>query len=193
VCTGGTCSGGACACPTCPACRTCDTSTGSCVAATGVPCPVSHGGGTCNAQGACQTRSCDPGFVMCAGVCTAESDHTCGPSCDDCYLPPGTATPHIDFASCLSHTCKITQCNSEGPFCAACSVIADYGDCNNDWRDGCEVDLTADSNNCGGCGQSCSVCQPGGLETWCQVCTSSPCLPCKKHPHSMGPNIGCGP
>jgi hypothetical protein len=190
-CASATCVGGVCACGTCGACQKCDTTTGICVANVGAACPVNHGGGACDASGNCKTTSCDLNYANCSGVCTAEGDHSCGPTCNDCYLPPNTATPHIDVANCINHACKITQCNSEGPFCAGCPKIEDWSDCNNTWSDGCEIDVTTDSNNCGDCRQTCSSCQPGSPLGYCQFCNTSPCNTCKKHPHSAGPGISC--
>jgi hypothetical protein len=197
-CTSGICNGGTCGCGTCSACQKCDTTSGSCVAATGVPCTVANGGGACDAQGNCTARSCNPSYVLCSGTCILEGDHVCGPSCSDCYLPPNTTTPHIDIAACLNHACKILQCNSEGPFCSGCGKVADWGDCNNDWKDGCEIDVTTDANNCSACGGSCSLCQPGDSTNpnparfQCEHC-EPPCTACRKHPHSGGPGIWCDP
>src|SRR4030095_113004 len=91
LCTGG--PGGA--------CQVCNTANGICVANTGAACPVATGGGACDASGRCKVKTANPVFVTCGGVCTAESEHTCGPNCNDCYAPPNNPTPHISFAACF--------------------------------------------------------------------------------------------
>lgn len=51
----------------------------------------------------------------------------------------------------------------------SCALTCNFGyaNCNNDWTDGCEVNLTGDPNNCNACGHGClggacsaSACQP---------------------------------
>ncbi len=57
------------------------------------------------------------------------------------------------YASCTAPHAS-AGCAMDG----ACGIFAcdrGYGDCNGDYADGCEVDLSADSANCGACGYSC--------------------------------------
>ncbi len=69
----------------------------------------------------------------------------------DCRL-----APHAPVAACIMGACA---CRAEG----ASVHAGDYGDCNADFRDGCETPLGT-ATNCGACGEICS-----GIET----CTES--------------------
>lgn len=70
-----------------------------------------------------------------------------------CNLPNATAT-------CVAgNTCQITACNQG------------FADCNNSPNDGCETNLNNNVNNCGGCGNNCTVANgtPTCIAGTCQV------------------------
>jgi len=50
----------------------------------------------------------------------------------------------------------------------ACVCNAGYANCDGNQANGCEVNLTSDSNNCGACGNVC----PAGT-----LCLNSACVP----------------
>jgi hypothetical protein len=53
---------------------------------------------------------------------------------------------------------------------ASCNCKTGFGDCNNDFRDGCETALNVDGN-CGACGVTCAApktCKPMGMVFSCQ-------------------------
>ncbi len=80
---------------------------------------------------------CDNGYHRCGDACYADSDAShCGDACNDCYQQ------NVNTASCINGQCVINSCDSG------------YADCNNDWSNGCETDITTDAN-CGGCGIDC--------------------------------------
>ena len=107
----------------------------------------------------CATNECPAGRASCpnnpfpcAGDLSTDDDNcgACGHHCPDL-----SATAHGDMlhaaAKCTSGSCRFT-CRSG------------YADCNGFIEDGCEADLSIDSQNCGGCGMACpasDVCDDG--------------------------------
>jgi len=78
-------------------------------------------------------------------------------NCGSCgYICPSRANAQ---ATCSSGTCSYT-CNSG------------YGNCDNNWVNGCEINLNTNQNNCGSCGNICpsGTCQNG-------QCVISPTYP----------------
>ena len=106
------------------------------------PCPaVLHGSGLCSG-GECAVDTCDTGWGDCdPGVdgCETDIDETvehCG-ACDD----PCPAVLH-GSGLCSGGECAVDTCDTG------------WGDCD-PGVDGCETDVTADADNCGGCGTLC--------------------------------------
>ena len=98
---------------------------------------VANGASSC-AQGHC-TFSCDTDFHTCGSACASNlNPATCGASCAPC----------VSGAHSVA-TCDGTKCG------LACQ--AGYADCDQMPADGCEVDLTSNTNNCGACGHSCGA------------------------------------
>ena len=58
-----------------------------------------------------------------------------------------------DCRDFVDGTCNRAVGNCENKLACRGTV----GDCNHDWSDGCETDLRADANNCGGCGSACDT------------------------------------
>jgi hypothetical protein len=108
---------------------------------------------------------------------TATSCGTCGLSCASgvacmngqcaCSMAGQTACPTI---GCTDLTTDVKNCGGCGQACSTNQIAVDcaagvcdgacfgtFADCNNDkLTDGCEVDLSADIANCGGCKMACS-------------------------------------
>ncbi len=84
--------------------------------------------------------NCCFGGSTAPSVCTnfATDVNNCGECGDVCTLP--NATPE-----CTGGVCMIASCNPG------------FGDCNNNPADGCETSLANDPNNCGGCGEVCTL------------------------------------
>jgi len=95
--------------------------------------------------GACVIASCNPGWADCDGnpangceVNTQTSVGNCGGCGNACSVPNGTA-------ACVAGACAVGGCNTG------------YANCNGMVSDGCEVNTTTNVNNCGACGNVCSV------------------------------------
>ena len=106
--------------------------------------------------GLCAGR-CGPGRIRCGQVCTSTSSDPL--NCGACGAPCDEALGAI--ALCLDGTCGFT--------CAA-----GFDDCDDDLfsgtTNGCEVDLSADANNCGACGTVCDFANGAG------ACTGGACV-----------------
>jgi hypothetical protein len=95
-----------------------------------------------NNCGACG-MACPMGNICVAGQCT----------CPMCNIPNASA-------KCINNVCVLDKCN------------AGYADCDNNQMNGCEVFISGDKNNCGGCGKACQQ----GLScvgSMCQMCNSN--------------------
>ena len=118
-------------------------------------CSYANASGQCAASG-CAMGACNLGYADCdhsaANGCevnTIADLNNCGGCGAACSLP--NAAP-----ACVGGSCAVAACNSG------------FADCNGVSTDGCEVSLTADVSNCGGCGHFCAhapnsqpTCTPG--------------------------------
>ncbi|MEZ4410482.1 MAG: hypothetical protein R3A52_28980 [Polyangiales bacterium] len=137
------------------ACRidTCVTGRGNCDgdAANGCETDTSRSTANCGSCG----RACPGGQVCSNGVCTA----TCGSgqtACATGCVP--TATDPMNCGAC-GRACSLAHATA-GCASGACTVArcdAGWADCDNNPANGCEVDVSADARNCGGCGVACST------------------------------------
>jgi hypothetical protein len=123
---------------------------GSC----GTECSAANGTSSCT-NGTCSISSCASGYANCDNqafngceVHIAVDPNNCG-SC-------GHACSGLNVAA---ETCTAGSCGI-----AACA--AGYADCNLVPSDGCEINITNDTHNCGGCGIQC----PNG-----KTCTAGAC------------------
>jgi hypothetical protein len=106
---------------------------------------LQHAIANCNAAGVCAVASCNIGYRH----CTASASD----GCETSYLSDNKhcgACNHLcqDEAhakgACVSGNCTL-QC------------ATGFGDCNQTYLDGCEVDLTTDTANCGACRRACDA------------------------------------
>ena len=162
---GTSCTGSACTAGTCtPGYGDCNSdSTDGCevnlttdvtnCAACGKVCSFKNAQSGCSGTG-CYLKACAFGFDDCdSDVNTGcETGTLSDPkNCGGC----GVHCPSLPHAVnvCANANCQLTSCS------------AGYGNCNNVNKDGCEVALLTDVNNCGGCGTACpkgQVCKGGG-------------------------------
>ncbi len=134
--------------------------------ATATPCGPNQG---CT-QGACV---CLPGFLDCnqdpADGCEAHAptdEEHCGTCNTGCLTHETCCSGRCVDRDQDPHNCGACSYLCEGsvnagPACVqglcALSCASGWGDCNGDVADGCEHDVSADVNNCGGCGQTCAA------------------------------------
>jgi len=102
------------------------------------------------AGGVCTGITCDPGEADCDGDDTCEADLTTDATCGACNV-------QCEFDQGLDGHGGVACVVDGGQLGYACEVTCDDGfaDCDGDYRNGCEVDLT-ELDNCGACGDVCS-------------------------------------
>lgn len=124
----------------------CETNTDSNVNNCGAcnnPCALPNASPKC-VGGMCQIAGCNFGYgdcdMMAKNGCetpTATDINNCGTCGMKCQLPH--ATPKCNLGNC-----QVAACDPG------------FVDCDNNPQNGCEVDITGDVNNCGGCNKACS-------------------------------------
>jgi hypothetical protein len=122
-------------------------------------CSTPNGTPACS-SGSCTVASCNAGYGNCDGsaangceVNLQTSVSNCGSCGNACSTPNGSPT-------CSSGSCAVGSCNSG------------YANCNGSPADGCEINITNDALNCGGCGNNCgSVCIGNVAATSCSAAT----------------------
>lgn len=123
-----------------------------CARPTCSPCFLEQATARCSPEGECIVASCVGSFEDCdrnpENGCEkdiegdVENCGGCGDACD---------APERGVAACGRARCYVRSCE-EG-----------YGDCNAEFSDGCEADLTSDREHCGVCGNECTLeCQQSG-------------------------------
>lgn len=129
------------------------------------PCAlVSCAGGVCSAIVCTDPEAdCDADGVTCETNLNTDASH-CGACSAPCEFESG-ATPHASGLNCIDKQCE--------PVCDS-----GYGDCDSDYRNGCETSLAA-AQNCGACGRNCDALLDNTSATSCTtagVCEISTCL-----------------
>lgn len=98
-------------------------------------------------------RDCNSNPVDGCETDTSNNINACGSCTTKCTVANGTA-------KCENSVCGIASCNTG------------YRDCKNGYADGCETNITNDVNNCGSCGNVCTI-PPQASSVACQ---SSNCV-----------------
>jgi len=132
-------------------------------------------GTSCSNKVVCSTNN-GSNPVCDNGVCRL----TCNNGYADCNAKLGSSDGcEIDLSN--TNTCGIscdylTNCG-QNSLCVfgSCDCKSDYANCNNNWADGCETNLTSNNDNCGSCGNSCG---PNGICSNSQCGCVSPYLNC---------------
>jgi len=166
--------------------QTCsDTSCGSCTCPppTAIDCGTSSycvsGSGTCSTCGE-NFANCDgdPLSIPACEIHLLTNNNHCG-SCDnDCVANYGMNFICDDGTCVYENPCNLVDCGQRTTCTdvsgeAVCSCESGYGDCDADWGNGCEIDLSSNNSNCGSCGSQCQAwqeCQSGSCTT------SNPCI-----------------
>ena len=129
----------------------------------GVVCSTPNGTPACTG-GACQIAGCNAGYADCdsnaANGCevnVSNNINNCGGCGVVCSTP--NATP-----ACSGGTCQIAGCNTG------------YANCDGIAANGCEVNVSNNINNCGGCGVVCSTpnATPACSGGTCQIASCNP-------------------
>ncbi len=110
-------------------------------------CSVAHGTPACDPDDGCVVSDCDGGWANCNSdnsdggyddgceVNTDDSVDNCGACGNKCSAANGTAT-------CVDGECQVMGCQTG------------YGDCDGDYDNGCERQISTDKDSCGGCGSA---------------------------------------
>ncbi|MBI5535744.1 MAG: SUMF1/EgtB/PvdO family nonheme iron enzyme [Deltaproteobacteria bacterium] len=135
-----------------------NTSTGNC-GSCAKACGSANGTPSC-ASGVCAI-ACGSGWGNCDGVTDNGCEVDLNSSLGNCGACGVVCSPINGQPSCTSGTCAI-QCNT------------DFGNCDNNAANGCEVAFKTDMNNCGQCGHVCSTAHGTGA---CQggICVMLSC------------------
>lgn len=128
------------------------------------PSPTPNSQYTCQ-QGSCVFSACAPGYGDCNNsladgceVNVATTAANCGACNNACVLKTGVAA-----VACQSSKCAITQCT------------VGLTDCDGQYNNGCEANLSTDNSNCGACGHVCNASQhalPACVSGLCQITTT---------------------
>jgi hypothetical protein len=97
-------------------------------------------------QGKCGIASCTMGFADCDKKVENGCEVNLGTDSANCSACGNACKPPANSVA----ICQAGKCSA-----GACAK--GFGDCNNDKKDGCEVDLQKDSANCGVCGVKCPM------------------------------------
>jgi hypothetical protein len=111
-----------------------------CATSTPIPTVVAPPCGTATPVPTATPVVCGPGEVNCGGTCVilASNSSNCGACGNVCSVPNAGSF-------CAGGQCQFASCNFG------------FLDCDNNLNDGCETFVLNDPNNCGGCGNVCSV------------------------------------
>lgn len=128
------------------------------------PCPTpSHASATC--QG-----------TTCSAVCVAGWGDCNNSMTDGCEINTKSNVLHCGSCDQACSTNRVTPACENGNCTGTCA--SGYGDCNNDLRtDGCEVNVSTNTDHCGACGRACSTSKvkTGGLSCSLGLCDTTEC------------------
>ncbi len=159
-CAAGTfCSAGACV-SSCPAGTTYCAGSGSCINLQTNPDSCGACGNTCPSAPRV-VRSCTAG--VCGGSCESGYGNCDSNSGNGCETNLATSVNNCGACGNLCRFANATPVCAAGA-CALGACYPSFANCNGTSGDGCEVNLTNDTRNCGACGRTCSagrVCRLG--------------------------------
>jgi hypothetical protein len=122
--------------------------------------------GSADASGNTDAGNPDAALVCPAGFADCNGDRT-----DGCEV--ALATDSVHCGACT------TACGAAGTTAHSCvngmcklTCDATHADCNQNGKDGCEIDVTTNTANCGACGHACATAGATG-----STCASAVCKP----------------
>jgi len=129
----------------------------------GKECTVSAGSEPTCSSGVCKVNVCPPGKADCdSNPADCETDITTTQNCGACGNV--CAGPNVNQWACVAsggqYACQITAC------------AQNWGNCNGQIGDGCEVNLNSATDHCGSCGGKCST-----HNATAQACNNGQCIP----------------
>ncbi len=119
--------------------------------------------------------ACDPAQVCDLGTCAAacaDGRIHCGGGCFD-------SLTDVRHCGGCDQACDVPNADNacQDGSCSVAGCLDDFGDCNATPDDGCEVDLTTDPDNCGGCDQACPGYPNAGATCRNSRCAMGACQP----------------
>ncbi|EYF06307.1 Hypothetical protein CAP_2185 [Chondromyces apiculatus DSM 436] len=107
-------------------------------------CTAANGSPSCSG-GACAVSSCNTGWGNCDGQVANGCETNLQNNLGNCGTCGNTCSTANGTAACTSGTCAVASCNGG------------FGNCDGQVANGCETNLQNNLNNCGTCGNVCSV------------------------------------
>jgi len=133
--------------------------------------------GACGARcagGPNQSAACEAG--ACRSTCAAGWSHCSASASDGCEVHT-----EVDVKNCgaCGHACPAVPgatavCRAGG--CAMFSCMAPFADCDGLAANGCEVNTSDDTGNCGACGQACPAVDNGAPGCRASTCGIGQCM-----------------
>ena len=96
-------------------------------------------------SGQCAIDSCIPNYADCNGKTSDGCEVDLSRDVNNCGYCNYVCSLNNAQAKCVNKTCAIDYC------------LGSYRDCNGSALDGCETDTSSNVNNCGSCGNKCTV------------------------------------
>jgi len=113
-------------------------------------------------------------FTGCSGTTYTCIDNKAYKLVSDCYRPPlRNIRCRVPPSQSL-----IKDCNRPNAYCkeetyARCKCLSGYGDCDNEWDNGCETYLINNNEHCGACGNNCleqgKICDGNECKKVCEI------------------------
>ncbi len=133
---------------------------------------------TCNDDLFCTSDSCNSltgecvftnlGYCIIDGACHMDTEVNPENTCQKCTVALNQTgwSPGAENSVCDTYPWGTARC-ADGECTYGCD--AGRGNCDNDWTDGCEIDLASDPNYCGDCETACGaqVCSHGACADTC--------------------------
>ena len=105
-------------------------------------CSFANASGVCTG-GACVISACNTGFANCNAITSDGCEININTSTSNCGACGNLCSVANATAGCTGGSCSISACNSG------------FANCNVNSADGCEINISTNTSNCGTCGNVC--------------------------------------